>query len=120
MVRAVSENQGIIQCDVCHSTCARNIRPRSNQVAVPASSREPVSAPSIQYRLEAGATTAPIARQRPSLADLDDPNLSKVARFGSGGATGDDPAMASCGLQGLLALEISEWGRATKGRSRPA
>ena len=51
LIGAVRENRGIIQCDACDPARARNIRLRSAQVPVPASSREPVSAPSTQYRL---------------------------------------------------------------------
>ena len=51
-----------------------------------------------------------IARQRPGIAGLDDPDLGRAARFGPGGEAGDDPAVASLRLQGLLALEIPKTG----------
>jgi hypothetical protein len=65
---------------------------------------------STQYRLEAGANSTSIARQRPGIAGLDDPDFGRAARFGPGGEAGDDPAVASLRLQGLLALEIPKAG----------
>jgi len=43
-----------------------------------------------------------------------DPALAEPARHGPGGSAGDYPAVASCGLQSLLALEISKRGRAAE------
>ena len=60
LIRAAGENRGIIRCDACHPARARNIRLRSAQVETPAPGREPVSAASTQYRLEAGTASASI------------------------------------------------------------
>src|SRR5271156_3628661 len=76
--------------------------------------------PSTQYCFAAGTASASIAPWRPGLAGLDDRDLPPPARFGSGGEAGDDLAVASGGVCGLLALEISEKSRATENRSRPA
>ena len=62
VVRALSENCGIILFDAYHPVRARNIYLRSVQIAAAASSREPVSAPSTQYRVAAGTASASIAR----------------------------------------------------------
>src|SRR5262249_51657485 len=115
-VRAMSENRGIILCDAGHPVRARDIFLRSVQVAAAASSRESVSAPSAEYCIAAGTASASIARERSDLAGLDGSNVSRAARFGSGGKAGNDSAVASGWVQGFLVLEISEEGWATERR----
>src|SRR5262245_39016262 len=46
LIREERQNRGIIQCDDCHLVRARNIPLRSAQIEAPASSREPIFAPS--------------------------------------------------------------------------
>lgn len=60
LTRAAKENRGIIRCDPCHPAHVSNIHLRSAQVGAPASSREPVSAPSTHYRIAAGTASASI------------------------------------------------------------
>src|SRR5207248_5516353 len=45
---------------------------------------------------------------------MDDPALAEPARHGAGRSAGDDPAVASRGLESFLALEIPQAGRAPK------
>src|SRR5205814_1464149 len=51
---------------------------------------------------------------------LDNPALAELAGCGQGGSTGDHPAVASCWLGSVLALEIPQAGRAPEDRSWPA
>src|SRR5262249_50648422 len=99
---------------------ARNFRHRLLQVAAPTRSREPVSSPSTDHRLEACAASPSAPRQRPSPAGLDDPALAEPARCGASRSTGNHPSLASWRLYGTLALEIAEAGRAATDRSRVA
>ena len=62
LIRAASENRGIIRCDVCHAARARVICLRSPQIEASTPGGEPVSAPSTQYRLAAASASASIAR----------------------------------------------------------
>jgi hypothetical protein len=48
------------------------------------------------------------------------PALAEPARRGPRRSTRDDPSVAPCGLQDILALEIVKEGRAAKDRSGPA
>jgi len=57
---------------------------------------------------------------RHQLSIVDDPAVAELAQRDSGRSTGDHPSLASCGLHGVLALEIAEEGRAAKDRSRVA
>ena len=57
---------------------------------------------SVALRRAAAPSTA---RQRPGAAGLDDPALAGPARCGPGRSTGDDPSVASGGLESFLALE---------------
>src|SRR4029077_3196126 len=110
----------MIADDVRAPAFAGNVRHRLLQVAAPARSREPIPSPSTQHRLEACAASSSSARQRPGPAGLDDAALAELARCRAGRSTGDHPSLASCGLHGVLALEIAEAGRAAKDRSRVA
>src|SRR6266446_5021613 len=51
---------------------------------------------------------------------MDDPALAEPDRCGPGRSAGDDPSVASRGLESFLALEIPKAGRAPEDRSWPA
>src|SRR5258708_40154119 len=51
---------------------------------------------------------------------MDDPALAEPDRCGPGRSAGDDPSVASRGLESFLALELSKAGRAPEDRSWPA
>ena len=56
-IRVKRENQRIIRRDACEPSSACNVRRRPVQVATQARSRESVSPPSAQHRLEADAAS---------------------------------------------------------------
>src|SRR4029453_4259950 len=105
-IRAVRENQTIIQCDGCDHLPAWNIYRRSAQVAAPALSWEPLSASSAQHYPETTAATSAAAGEGPGPNGLAAAALAKPAGFGSSCAAGHHPAVASGRVQDLLALEI--------------
>jgi len=61
-----------------------------------------------------------LGRQRPGAAGVDDSALAEPDRRGPGRSAGDDPSVASRGLESFLALEIPKAGRAPEDRSWPA
>src|SRR5262249_3212425 len=74
----------------------------------------------LRYRFKACAASASIVRARPGTAARDDADLAGSDRHGPCGSAADNPAVASCRLQNVLALEIPKVGRASKDRSWPS
>ena len=67
-----------------------------------------------------GAGSLAVRADVSNLKDLDDSTSAEPARCGAGHSAGDHSSLGSCGFHGVLALEITETGRATKDRSRVA
>jgi hypothetical protein len=65
-IRVKRENQRIIRLDASDPSSACNVRRRPVQVAPQARSREPVSAPSAQHRLEADVALCPYRKPNPA------------------------------------------------------
>jgi hypothetical protein len=67
-----------------------------------------------QHRIEVCAASSSTVRGRPGTARMYDADLAGSAGHGPGGSAGDDPSVASHGLQSFLALEIPNAGRAAE------
>jgi hypothetical protein len=97
-IRVVRQNHRMIPADARNPALAWDVHRRLVQAAVPAGSRESVSSPSTQHRLETCAASSSVTQRGPGASDLDDPALAQPTRCGTGRSTRDHSSVAPCGL----------------------
>src|SRR6516165_1497922 len=97
-IRVVRQNHRMIPADARNPALAWDVHRRLVQAAVPAGSRESVSSPSTQHRLETCAASSSVTQRGPGASDMDDPALAQPTRCGTGRSTRDHSSVAPCGL----------------------
>src|SRR5262245_22320489 len=97
-IRVVRQNHRMIPADARNPALAWDVHRRLVQAAVPAGSRESVSSPPTQHRLETCAASSSVTQRGPGASDLDDSHLAQPTRCGTGRSTRDHSSVAPCGL----------------------
>src|SRR5262249_58437368 len=83
-IRVVRQNHRMIPADARNPALAWDVHRRLVQAAVPAGSRESVSSPPAQHRLETCAASSSVTQRGPGASDLDDSDLAQPTRCGTG------------------------------------
>src|SRR5262249_57259383 len=79
-IRVVRQNHRMIPADARNPALAWDVHRRLVQAAVPAGSRESVSSPPTQHRLETCAASSSVTQRGPGASDLDDSDLAQPTR----------------------------------------